>query len=291
MLFELFFSAVLLGSFVTSRSCNGYAELCSRKYSNVTQIGSHNPAFSGHQPRHTQLLSVKEQLNHGTRFLQVPVHVKDDRLHMCQSSCKLEDAGKLMGLLDDIKEFMEENFNEIITLFLGNMNRAPAEMFRKDLAASGLAEHAFIPPKRLAVDEWPTLEELIKSDTRLIVFMDHGANATEAPQILDEYSYFFETKSDVVDSNFSSCALDQPSGSDGNGLMMLVNHYLSIDVRGALVPNRGAAPRTNAPTGKGSIGAQSNVCRNEWGRSPTLISIDYVGMGDSMTAQSILNGF
>lgn len=36
---------------------------------------------------------------------------------------------------------------------------------------SGLASYAYTPPGKLAISEWPTLQELINADTRLVVFL------------------------------------------------------------------------------------------------------------------------
>lgn len=82
-----------------------------------------------------------------------------------------------------------------------------------------------------------------------------------------------------------------------------------------VIPDRQSSPRTNAAAGPGSIGAQSDLCKQTWGRKPNMILIDYFGnglfslflindflklipdlkltvyfLGDAMTAQNNLNG-
>jgi len=96
---------------------------------------------------------------------------------------------------------------------------------------------------------------------------------------LDEFSYFFETAYDVTDSTFSSCALNRPPGSSGAGLMMIVNHFLDVDILGILIPDDAADATTNAATGVGSIGAQADLCISTWNRSPNLILVDYFQNG------------
>ena len=76
-------------------ACNGNAALCSRLYSNVTQVGSHDSAFVGILPTDNQLVSVTTQLDDGIRFLQAQTHVKDDVLELCHTSCTELDAGPL----------------------------------------------------------------------------------------------------------------------------------------------------------------------------------------------------
>ncbi|RKF82809.1 PI-PLC X domain-containing protein 1 [Golovinomyces cichoracearum] len=298
--------------FVSSQgTCNGNAALCSRKYSNVTQVGTHDSAFVGEFVTQNQIMSVSEQLTAGVRFLQTQTHVKNGVLQMCHTSCDLEDAGTLVKYLSTIKDFIELNPNEVITILLTNGDRAPLPMFGAEMVNSGLAKYAFIPPKQLAIDEWPTLQELIKAGTPIVMFLDYGASSDQVPYILDEFKYFFETSFDVTDPNFSSCALDRPPASDGTNLMMvteksslpfgyivtnfinnkLINHFLDRSILGGiLIPDRDASPRTNAATGAGSIGAHSDLCRQKWGRKPNMILIDYFGNGDALTAQNNING-
>lgn len=292
MFFGLLFIFVfyLLG-FVNSQPCNGNEALCSRKYSDVTQIGTHDSAFVGELPTQNQIRTVSEQLVSGIRFLQAQTHIKNGALQMCHTSCQLEDAGTLVSYLSTIKHFLDLNPNEVITLLLTNGDHTPAASFGMAMDSSGLSKYAYVPPKQLAIDEWPTLQELITARTRLVMFLDYGADTTKVPYMLDEFKYFFETAFDVTDANFSSCSLDRPRGSNGANLMMLVNHFLDVNLFGDIVvPDRQSSPRTNAATGPGSIGAQSDLCKQTWGRRPNMILIDYFGNGDAMTAQNTLNG-
>lgn len=95
----------------------------------------------------------------------------------------------------------------------------------------------------------------------------------------DEFTYFFETAYDVTE--FSSCAVDRPPGSNGDGLMMIVNHFRDIDILGIDIPDVFHDPETNAATGSGSIGEQSDLCITTHGRSPNLILLDNFNIGRS----------
>ena len=79
----------------TAVACNGNLALCSRLYSNVTQIGTHDSAFVGTLPTDNQLISVTHQLDDGVRFLQAQTHVKNGVLELCHTSCIERDAGPL----------------------------------------------------------------------------------------------------------------------------------------------------------------------------------------------------
>lgn len=99
-------------------ACNGQDALCSRPYSNVTFVGSHDSAFVGPLPSQNQLLSVTDQLGLGVRFLQSQTHDKDGAIEMCHTSCDLLDAGTLTDYLKPIKAFMDANPNEVVTLLM-----------------------------------------------------------------------------------------------------------------------------------------------------------------------------
>lgn len=67
-------------------------------------------------------------------------------------------------------------------------------------------------------------------------YVDYLADTSKVPYILDEFSYFFETAYDVT--KFDNCNLDRPPGSNGDGLMMLVNHFKDIDLFGIFIPGK-----------------------------------------------------
>jgi hypothetical protein len=71
----------------TGLVCNGNAALCSRKYSNITFIGSHDSAFVGILPTENQAKSVTDQLNSGIRFLQAQTHSFLGTVSLCHTSC------------------------------------------------------------------------------------------------------------------------------------------------------------------------------------------------------------
>lgn len=112
-------AAWLLGlATIVLAACNGHDELCSRPYSNVTFVGSHDSAFVGLLPSQNQLISVTDQLNLGVRFLQSQTHDRDGTIEMCHTSCIELDAGTLTNYLTPIKTWMDANPNEVVTLLM-----------------------------------------------------------------------------------------------------------------------------------------------------------------------------
>ncbi|KAE8376725.1 PLC-like phosphodiesterase [Aspergillus bertholletiae] len=277
-------------------ACNGQSTFCNRKYSSITQLGSHDSPFVGPLPQQNQNLQVTEQLDLGIRFLQGQTHKaldNPDTIQLCHTSCLLENGGTLEAFLGTVKTWLDGHPDEVVTLLLTNGDGFPASRFDEVFASAGIKGYAFVPsssPDVLAVDSWPTLGELIGTGKRLVVFLDSGADTTSVPYILDEFGYFFETPYDVTDASFPDCSIDRPSGASADGRMYIVNHFLDVDVLGVLVPDRIHAPRTNAISGYGSIGAQSDLCQSLYKRLPNVVLVDFVDQGEVMKAQNTLNG-
>lgn len=168
----------------TTTTCNGHPEYCTRSYSNITFVGSHDSAFVGDLPQQNQNIDIKSQLDMGIRFLQAQTHhsITDDNvLELCHTSCFLEDAGTLESFLDTVKSWLDANANEVVTLLLTNGDSVDITEFGSTFAKSGITSYAFVPsssPNKLSIDDWPTLGDLISSGKRLVVFLGKYCTTT-----------------------------------------------------------------------------------------------------------------
>lgn len=280
---------------LASAQCNGYTEYCTRSWSNITTVGSHDSPFVGDSLSDNQDISVTAQLDLGIRFLQGQTHmaILGDVLDMCHTSCLLEDAGTLTSYLTTIKTWLDANPNEVLTLLLTNGDYVDVGNFSASFEAAGLDTYCYVPPTSpdvLPIDEWPTLQEMIDNGTRLVTFLDYDADMSVVPYILDEFSYYFETPYDVTDATFDDCSINRPSGASADGRMYIVNHFLDLDILDIDIPDKAAAAQTNAVSGTGSIGAQASLCESLYGRAPNGILLDWVDIGEPIEAQDVLNG-
>ncbi|MCJ1385483.1 hypothetical protein MMC17_008606 [Xylographa soralifera] len=285
---------VILPRIAAQTACNGSPVLCDRIFSNVSQIGSHDSAFVGLLPQDNQDLSVTAQLDAGIRFLQAQSHVDPcGTLSLCHTSCYEEDAGPLESYLATVESWLNANPNEVLMLLLTNGDNVDVSMFDAAFTSSGIKPYAFVPassPDVLAIDAWPTLQQLITAGTRLVVFLDYGASPSTYPYILDEFSYFFETPYDTTDPTFPECTIDRPPGASAAGRMYIVNHFLDLDIFGIDIPDNAADEQTNAATGSGSIGAQVGICEGLYAYAPKGVLVDYFEKGNVFAAQSAMNG-
>lgn len=273
------------------QSCNGSPSLCNRLYSDVTYVGSHDSAFVGLLPTDNQFTSVASQLSQGVRFLQAQSHNKNGVIELCHTTCLEKDAGTLASYLTPIKSFLDSNPNEVITLLLTNGDSIPVSQYGTVFSAVGLASYAYAPSGTLALDQWPTLAELISSGKRLIVFMDYHADTSQVNYILDEFTYLYETPYDTTDPSFAECTLDRPAGASASGRMGLVNHFLDVEIdlfgEVILIPDSIKAATTNSLS---SITAQTSLCVNAFGRTPNFVLLDFISIGQAIAAQNQLNG-
>lgn len=168
-----FASSLLLGgaSLALGLSCNGRAELCDRKYSNITMVGAHDSPFVGFLLADNQHESVEGQLNQGLRYLQAQTHDKDGAIQMCHTSCVLRDAGTLQQFLGTVKTFLDGSPDEVVTLLLTNPDNIDVAQFGDAFREAGLDALAFAPAADLKLDDWPTLGAMVAAKQRLIVFM------------------------------------------------------------------------------------------------------------------------
>lgn len=202
------------------------------------------------------------------------------------------NQGPLLLWLRDINNWMNAHPNEVVTVLLTNPERTSPDLLRKAFEKAGLGDKVFTPPRRdLALDDWPTLQELIDSRHRLIVLLDYNADQTLIPWLLDEFVYFWESPFSQTDRSFNQCSVDRPHPNTETGRRMsLINHTLNLDIMPGddevLVPHSVVAEQTNS---RKSILGQVGLCQGRHGRMPNVVLVDYVDKGDVVATQNILN--
>ncbi|KAF4345478.1 plc-like phosphodiesterase TIM beta alpha-barrel domain protein [Fusarium beomiforme] len=259
---------VLLFATSVWAACNGHDELCNRKYSDITFIGTHNSAFVGELPVHNQYISVTKQLDLRVRFLQAQTQDKDGNIQMCHTHCWELDDGPLEDYLKEVSNWIVKHLNEIVTLLLTNIDALPIQKFDEAFNCTGLKEFAFRPKKKLARDEWPILQMLLDDGTRLAVFMDYNMDERKVNYIINEFDYFWETPYSETDDSFPTCEVDRPERGDPTKLMGIMNHMLNHEVLGIVIPNQVDAVKTNS---EDSIQKQIDLCEGDWGKRPNVV--------------------
>lgn len=110
----------------------------------------------------------------GIRGLMLDVHpYEDGTVHFCHNKCNdpfYLDAGNAVDILMIITNFIQQNPNEVITIFIENFNgNIPAYQINEIFTNSGLINYVFKPT---TPGVWPTLAEMIDTQQNVVVFTD-----------------------------------------------------------------------------------------------------------------------
>ncbi|KAL5600965.1 hypothetical protein BROUX41_005799 [Berkeleyomyces rouxiae] len=286
----------------STHACNNYVELCTRKYSNVTDIGCHNSPFVRRgSSAANQQLPVADQLNDGVRFLQAQIQWPTDadatgqrEPHFCHTSCDILDAGPISVWLSEVREWIDAHPYEVVTILLGNGNYSHPDLFAEFIVNSGITRYAYMPPLfPMKRSDWPTLGDMIAVDKRVVMFLDYQADQAKYPWLLHQFSQMWETPFDPEDRSFP-CTVDRPPNlaeSEAKDRLYLVNHNLNVEYKlfGAsiLAPAVSLLNETNNSEGNGSLGVTAENCRNQWGVVPKVLNVDFYNIGGEYNSGAV----
>ncbi|KAL2818492.1 PLC-like phosphodiesterase [Aspergillus cavernicola] len=285
-------------------ACNNAASLCSKSYGDITHLGAHDSPFlrdesTGNSLSGNQYYNTTVQLEAGVRLVTAQVHESDSQWRLCHSTCSLLDAGRLRTWLSEIKDWLDSNPNEVVTVLLVNSDSATASDLHAEFQAADIVDYAYQPTSTSAPSSWPTLQELINDGTRLMTFVASLDDNTAAPYLMDEFTYIFENPYDVTSPSNFSCSPDRPSSVKGDAsaaisanMLPLQNHFLYqtilLDYQ---APNESYVGTTNAPSGgEGNLGDSASTCQTAWGRQPAFILVDFFDKGPAIDTVDDLNG-
>ena len=298
----------ILSSRNASYACNNSPDLCSRPYSNITHLGAHDSPFTQNSSSGSvivsdaanQDLNSTAQLSTGVRLLSAQVHNADGEWHLCHSSCGLLDAGSLSSWLSEIKGWMDQNPHDVVTILLVNSDNASADDLDAEYKAANLTSYGYVPPSTASpLATWPTLQDMIANNTRLVTFVTPITESSSAPYLLDEFNFVFESPYNVTSLSNFSCTADRPSSLQGqtnaavqSGRLPLVNHFLYSSIGfGIQTPDTGNITTTNGLTGVGSLGEAASSCTSAYGgRKPSFFLVDFFDKGSTLTVVDNLNG-
>ena len=292
-----------------SSACNNSPLLCDKPYNSITHLGAHDSPFirdttTGFSSSGNQYYNSSVQLSAGVRLLSGQVHLSNGDWHLCHSSCDLLDAGLLSEWLTEIKTWLDNNPNDVVSILLVNSDNAAPSDLSGHFISSGIQPQAYIPPSVSSTQaEWPTLSSLIAAQKRLMVFvasLDPSTITPEYAYLMDEFTFIFENDFDNTSPEDFSCTPDRPTSVKGNSAaaiqsnkMPLMNHFLykqgSFDIE---TPDRASLNITNSPATitDGQLGFAADECTTEYGKAPTFILVDFFDEGPSIDAVDALNG-
>ena len=301
-------AAVLGGGLLTLASaepviadpgCNGSVELCDRAVSEIVFAGSHNSMSSTDLgwDLAMQTGDIVAQLNFGVRALLIDTHywdrpgaveggnngaaaaqieaaLDDDQpregVWLCHGFCAL-GATELETALADINIWLDSNPREVVMLVIQDETSTDdvIEGFEKSALLSKVHNHVPGSP-------WPTLQQLIDSNQRIIVFAENEGRPDSWYQ--NVWENFTETPFEFAVRSEFSCAANR---GDTDNPLFLLNHWVTTGI-----PVREAAAVVNSDS---ALRERVEECRTERGRLPNVIAVDFAQTGDLIAFVDELN--
>mmetsp|Transcript_29618 Transcript_29618/g.59259 ORF Transcript_29618/g.59259 Transcript_29618/m.59259 type:complete len:370 (-) Transcript_29618:135-1244(-) len=176
----------------------------------------------------------------------------------------------------NIHRFLESNPNEVIIIdFEINDNSLPR--LYTEIDSSPLVPHIYNPTTYPTINStWPTLQQLIDSNTRLLLFA-HGdgmqsclsTNGDNCPEGIF-YTYDFWAQTPIEDS--TSC-LSTNEEYKNTYSFFLMNHWKNTDLD---LPSKLNAELLN---GKEYLEERFGQCAEVGGRRPNIIAVDFWDLG------------
>jgi hypothetical protein len=296
--------------------CNGHVELCDRRVDEVTFGGTHNSMSSAEAgfAFAEQIRTIRGQLDAGARVLMIDTHygiptsgglvltdlVFSDRealvrrygeetvvgierirstvvpstapssVYLCHTFCEL-GATPASAAFAQIEDFLAENPTEVVFLVIQDETEH-ADTVRA-LTASGLDRRAFA---KEAGAEWPTLGELVRNGTPLVVLSQREGG--DPPWFMPAFSL-------IQDNPYTARSIDELSCEFNRGPtvapVFLLNHWINKQS-----PDRADARQINA---RSFLLDQVRRCEEERGRRVNLIAVDFMEEGDLIGAVDELN--
>ncbi|KAJ6096678.1 hypothetical protein N7486_007424 [Penicillium sp. IBT 16267x] len=291
---------------VRTTTCNNSPDLCDKSYGEITHLGAHDSPFvrdssTGDSIAGDQYYDTPTQLSAGVRLVTAQVHQSGSTWNLCHTSCDLLDAGLLETWLAEIKTWLDDNPNEVVTILLVNSDSATAAELGAIYESANITSYAYEPSSlTTAPSSWPTLQEMINNGTRLVTFVAAIDASSSYPYLLDEWDFVWETNYDVTDASNFTCTPNRPptyandlSSALSSNFLPLMNHFLysTISVLDIEYPNASYVSTTNAPSGgTGNLGSTATECKTAYnGRQPTFILVDFFNVGPAIDTVDSLN--
>ncbi len=258
--------------------CNGDAALCDRPFNEVAFLTTHNAYNSAEDdyasPNHN--LSIVSQLNDGVRGLMIDVY---DNMGVASvfHSAPFLGSRPLVEFLIEIREFLEENQNEVVTIILECYTTA--DMIESEINASELTDYLYTHD----VDTgWPTLQEMIDDNARLVILSD--VNDASADQAWYHYMWDLAVETHYSNNSIADFSCNFNRGDAENDLFIL-NHFITDASVGIGEPDSSLIANSNPYFIERVL-----ECQTITEKFPNFVTVDFHELGDCHAVVNQLNG-
>ncbi|MDA8904551.1 phosphatidylinositol-specific phospholipase C domain-containing protein [Flavobacteriaceae bacterium] len=249
--------------------CNGSYDLCNKRYNEVAYLTTHN-AFNSKQDRYffpNQKTNITEQLNNGVRGLMIDVY-DDNESIVVYHAYKFLGSQPLSVYLNDIKDFLDNNPNEILTIILETYTSSNA--IENEISKVGLLEYLHTQDVNSL---WPKLQMMIDSNKRLVILSDKN----DANENQSWYHYMWDF---AVENKYGQINCEFNRGNPENSLFIF-NHFIT-----SLTGNKDNANKVNSFK---YFMNHITKCKDLKNKFPNFITVDFYEIGESLDVVCKLN--
>ncbi len=271
----LFITFLFLSNLVIAQ-CNGHIENCDKRYNEVSIVMTHNSyniAKSFRFPNQT--LTILEQLEAGVRGLMLDFHAHKGEIVMMHHFAFFGTQPAAVPL-KQIKSFLETHPKEVITIIIES--HVSAQEIENEFKKAGLLPYC--AAQQLDQD-WPTLNEMIQSGQRLVVFSEKNDGLSHQDWYLYAWDYIVDTPYSYHNCRAFNCTVNR---GHYNNKLILVNHWLTTRALGT-----GRKKRAHHTNSSEVLNDRVKDAIEHFGRKPTFIGIDFPEKGASFEIIQELN--
>lgn len=258
--------------------CNGYEELCDKKYDETAYLTTHNAYNAGEENFQlpNQTYGISQQLNDGVRGLMIDVY-DEDGVPTVYHGFTFLGTVPLVENLTEIRNFLMDSPREIVTIILECYTTAAA--IEQAMDEANLSDFLY---EKMPDSDWATLREMIDTGKRLVVFTDVNDAGADQNWYHYVWDYAVETHYSVHDTAAFVC--DYNRGNAANDLFIF-NHFITDATFGTGQPEQAEIANAN-PFFINRI----NECQTIHNKFPNFITIDFYETGNILDVVNTLNG-
>ncbi len=261
---------------ISHAQCNGSLDLCSKQYNEVAYLTTHN-AFNSDQDGllfPNQTYNIASQLNDGVRGLMIDVYDFFGTPTAYHSVFALGTI-PLSNIFNDIKTFLDNNPNEVVTIILECY--VTANDIEGEINQAGLSNYLYAHNTT-----WPTLQNMIDNDNRLVIFTDVDDASSSQDWYHYVWDYAVETHYSVGNINDFTCDFNR--GDPLNDLFIF-NHFVTDATLGY-----GLYTESNDVNSNPFFITRALDCQTQTNKFPNFVTVDYYELGDGLAVVDQLNG-
>ncbi|MDD3741449.1 MAG: phosphatidylinositol-specific phospholipase C domain-containing protein [Bacteroidales bacterium] len=274
---SLITTIILFFTFSYSYSqCFSCYDLKENRYDKTAFLTTHNSfnCEEGDFQMPNQTYSISNQLNDGVRALMIDVYEKNG-IPTVYHGFSILGSVPLSSNLAEIKSFLENNTTEIVTIiFECNVS---ADMIEQAFIDADLYDYLF---EKNELMPWPTLEEMINTNKRLVVFSDMDDASEMQKWYHYAWDYSVETHFTVNGTDDFSC--DYNRGDPENDLFIF-NHFITSSV------GTGNIEQATIANSNPFFISRIFECMDNNEKLPNFITVDFYETGNCCDVVNTLN--